>query len=621
MPAVTAYGVQLLVELGIGRAGSAGVWGTSGWSQAVWHDPDTSTGDWVDVTCDLLDDVRLTAGSNTDDGVTRRWESASASFTLDGERWDPWNGPHRDVLGDRTPVRISWRAAPTARAGAPAGVRTNRHVNPQAVSSNPADGRPAGFVGHPGLSAHARSSGAPLGMRAACRFTNQAAGNTRATVLAVMAASATFSVRFTVRASFTGTLTCSARPVSTSNTGQVPLADVEVAAGVPVEVVRTFTTNTVAGWNTATAGIALVRVNALGDWLEVSGVLLEQAATAGPFFDGSTPDEDWTTYDWTGVPDASTSTATTVAEPAWQPAFTGYVATRGYEWDPEVQEAAVACVDGTSVLVASGRVASSAQGAGESAAARVRRVADAALWPAGYDVTAGGTPVQATTLEAPAWDELLEVADTDLALMWVNRAGVLAYRPRGRVGAGVQLAGRLVVCPAAPGDVAVMTMGRNQPTATRNRVTVARRKDDTVPGDVPAVATVEDRESVARYQAHDFKRTDLWHVDDAWSGTLAAAILGAGAWPSPAPGAVLLDSITEDPAVPALLLSIEPDRAFDVVDDDGTTYRQAVVGWDVQVTHGEIEGVLYLEDVTRWTAVGHWGTAHWNADRWGIGGI
>jgi hypothetical protein len=229
--------------------------------------------------------------------------------------------------------------------------------------------------------------------------------------------------------------------------------------------------------------------------------------------------------------------------------------------------------------------------------------------------------VQATTLAAAAWSELLAVADTDLALLWVTRGGDLAYRPRGRVGPGNRLSGRLVVCETAPGDVAVMTMGRNQPSVTRNRVTIARRTDPTVPGDTPVPVVRDDRESIARYQAHDFKRTDLWHVPDAWSTTIAEAVLGAGAWPSPAPGLVQLDAVTGNPAVPVLLLSLEPDMTFDVVDDAGTTYREAVVGWDVQVRHAEIDGVILLEDVTRWSLAGAWGTAHWGTDRWSLGGI
>lgn len=422
MPAVTAYGVALRVELGIGRAADAGLWGTSKWGQARWATADTTTGDWVDVTCDVLDGLRLAAGSNTDDGVTRRWESASASFVLDGAQWDPWNGPHAGVLGDRTPVRVQHH--PLSPPGAP-----------------------------------------------------------------------------------------------------------------------------------------------------------------------------------------------------WQAAFTGYVATRGYSWDPGAAQGDVQCVDGTSILVASDLVASPAAGAGESAAARVTRIAAAARWPAALDVTAGGTTLQATTLDAPAWDELVQVADTDLALLWVTRAGSLAYRPRGRVGQGVALKGRLVVCESAPGDVAVMTMGRNQPTVTRNRVTIARKVDPSVAGDIPVPVFREDRESIARYQPHAFKSDELLHTADAWSTTLAEAVLGQGAWPSPAPGQALLDTATGDPRVATLMLNVEPDHTFDVVDDGGSVYRQAVTGWDVEIRYAAMEGVLLLEDVSRWTNVARWGVGKWGVDRWGIGGI
>lgn len=436
MSAATAYGVDLLVELAVGRSADAGLWATSTWGGTTrWSTSATPLGDWLDVTCDVLDGVRLSAGSNTDDGVTRRWESASAGLTLSGDQWDPWNGPHAGVVGDRTPVRISWRT---------------------------------------------------------------------------------------------------------------------------------------------------------------SSLLLELLAAFGIH----------------PAPDVA----------GWIPAFTGYVATRGYSWDPADQVAKVACVDGTSVLVASDRFPVAPQGAGETAAQRVARVAAAALWAGGTDITAGGTPLQATTLDEPAWSELLEVADTDLALMWVTRAGVLAYRPRGRVGAGVALSGRLVVCEVDVADVAVLTLERNQPSITRNRVSISRRADPTIAGDTPARAVLEDRESIARYQAHDFKRDDLWHVADAWSTTVAEAVLASGTSPSLAPGQAVLDSITGDPMVAPLLLSLEPDQSFDVVDDAGTVYRQAVIGWDVELRNDEITGTLLLEDITRWTRVGSWGTAKWAVDRWGLGG-
>lgn len=418
MPATTLYGVDLLVELAIARSADEGLWGHGLWDVARWGDAETPTGDWIDVTCDVLDGVRLTAGSNTSDGVTRRWESASASFTLDGAAYDPWSGPYQEVLGDRTPVRISYR---------------------------------------------------------------------------------------------------------------------------------------------------------------VTG------------------------------------------ETAWARAFTGFVATRGYNWRPGDLEADVACVDGTSVLVASDGVERPPAGAGETAAARVRRIADAALWAEGYDITPGGTPLQATTLDDPAWDELLAVADTDLALLWVRRDGRLAYVPRGRVLITAPW-GVIAVCDT-PDQIPAMTLGLTQPSVTRNRVGIARRTDPTVPGDTPVVAVLEDRESIARFQAHDYKQTDLWNVADTWSAVVAQATLGAGAWPSRAPGELLLDTDTDDIRVPLTLLGVEPSMSMDVVDLAGNTWREAVVGWDVEVGYENANGVLHVEDVTRWAYAARWGSGKWGVDRWGLGSV
>ena len=106
----------------------------------------------------------------------------------------------------------------------------------------------------------------------------------------------------------------------------------------------------------------------------------------------------------------------------------------GFTYDPKTQLASVAATDGTRVLAAFDGVEQSPVGAGESAAQRVSRIADMAGWPvAQRDISPGGVAVQATTLAEAAWTMLLAVADTDLALLWINRAGQLAFRPEGRV--------------------------------------------------------------------------------------------------------------------------------------------------------------------------------------------
>lgn len=303
----------------------------------------------------------------------------------------------------------------------------------------------------------------------------------------------------------------------------------------------------------------------------------------------------------------------------WVEAFTGHVDNQGYQWDPDTASAGVVAVDATSALVGFDGVEQAETGAGESASARVHRILDLALWPAdARDIDPGGVALKATTLADVAWTMLLQVADTDLALLWVRRDGRVSYRPQGRVGEGVQIGGRLVVCPDLDDDVQVLTMGRAQPTVVRNIASVSRTKR--TEDDVPYTATVTDSPSVARYGAHRYARTDLTHQDDDWSTVVAGAIVAAGAWPSAAPAQVQLTSQLGDPRVAVSLLSAEPDMAFDVVDTHARTWRCGVVGWDVDVRHHQITGTFWIDDLTRWRA-GKWDTAGWDRDRWGIGRV
>jgi hypothetical protein len=119
---------------------------------------------------------------------------------------------------------------------------------------------------------------------------------------------------------------------------------------------------------------------------------------------------------------------------AWATTFQGQTSDDGFTYDPKSRQAAVSATDGTAILAAFNGPEQSPQGAGETAAQRVARIADEAGWPADRrDITPGGVAVQATTLADAAWTMLLAVADTDLALLWINRAGELAYRPEGKV--------------------------------------------------------------------------------------------------------------------------------------------------------------------------------------------
>src|SRR4029077_7126833 len=91
-----------------------GVWDAGVWNGSVWGQPDTELGDWVDVTCQVAGTFTLTAGTSDREGVGTRWEAATATFTLDGAQWDPWNGPYVGVLGPQLECRWRWR--PTGEA-------------------------------------------------------------------------------------------------------------------------------------------------------------------------------------------------------------------------------------------------------------------------------------------------------------------------------------------------------------------------------------------------------------------------------------------------------------------------------------------------------------------------
>ena len=306
---------------------------------------------------------------------------------------------------------------------------------------------------------------------------------------------------------------------------------------------------------------------------------------------------------------------------AWLTTFVGAADDDGFTYDPKTELATVAATDGTRILAAFDGVEQPPIGAGESAAARVNRIADMAGWPvAQRDIAPGGVAVQATTLADAAWTMLLAVADTDLALLWINRAGQLAYRPEGKVIPSLKLAA-VIGCVPDPGDGTIVVDPVNitgqQPTITRNIVSISRQaaSDD----DTAVTVTLRDDSSVARFLAHSYERTDLIHVNDAWSTTVAQAVLMGGAWPSTSPASVDLSS-RADPAASALLLSLEPSLSIDVTDGINT-WQCEPAGWQVTITRGEVAGTISLLDVSAWYGAG-WDstdtTDGWDESAWGF---
>ena len=434
--ATTKYGIDLRIDLGIGRQESRGAWDAGIWGMNVWGQSDTLFGDWVEVTCDVADPFTLTAGASNADGIVTRWEAATLGMTLYGDDYDPWNGPWAGVVGPGIAARVLW------------------HPHPEITP-------PAGILPPP------------------------------------------------------------------------------------------------------------------------------------------------------------------VAElPGWYPAFLGQVS--GWEWEPVasgVCETTVAATDTTQMLVAYDAVAGATVGGAETAAARVTRILDMASWPSSLrNITAGGVKTRATTLEGVAWEQLLIVADTDLALLWMDRSGRVNYIPTGRVGAGTQLAARLVVCdePSNPNDVQIVTMGGATFGNVRNVVSIAHAKDEGASTE-PPVTSVRDDASIARYGRRAYSRTDLVYADteEWWATVVANAVLMSSAWPSAAPREITLDSRLRNPTVPMLLLALEPNHTFDVVDTRGRIWRESTLGWDVEIGLAKITGTVRLDDISRWVA-GKWDTAGWDREHWGF---
>ena len=300
------------------------------------------------------------------------------------------------------------------------------------------------------------------------------------------------------------------------------------------------------------------------------------------------------TLSYAGVGCAVDVVAAPLAGP-WLTAFNGYVDDDGFTYETKgtpVPTAALSCTDGTRIFAAFDGVEQPPQGQGETAAQRVTRIADMVGWPTELrDIEAGGVAVRDTTLAQNAWTMLLNVSDTDLALLWVNREGKLAYRPQGRVMPQHELAAVVMCGPEVEGTVTItpVNISGQQPNVTRNIVSISRQGQS---GEEPATVTIRDESSIARYLPHSYSRTDLIHTEDSWSTRVAEAVLAGSSWPSTAPERIELDS-RADLASSAILLALEPSLSISVSDGVGSWLCEPA-GWKVMVYRDHISGEVEL---------------------------
>jgi len=164
-----------------------------------------------------------------------------------------------------------------------------------------------------------------------------------------------------------------------------------------------------------------------------------------------------------------------------------------------------------------------------------------------------------------------------------------------------------------PTEIQVVTIGGAQFADIRNIVSVSRQKEEGGPD--AATVTVRDDASAARYFRRAYSRTDLQHQSDAWSTTVANAILASSAWPSRAPSEAVLSSVVGDVNAAALLLTLEPEMTFDVEDTAGELWREGCIGWHVTAGRHRIDGTIHLIDMTKWVGA-HWDSALWDDGNW-----
>ena len=180
----------------------------------------------------------------------------------------------------------------------------------------------------------------------------------------------------------------------------------------------------------------------------------------------------------------------------------------------------VTCVDGVAFLQAADLPElTTAVGAGDTAAARITRILDRVGWPAAQrdlDPVTANT-MQASTLAAAAWADILLTADSDAGYVWMDRTGKLVYRTRGAIAA----------LPSLTFSSSTTTTGKDYVgiTITRdvgqvfNSVMLARANSRAV--------FVEDQTAQATIgQVRGFSRSDLICETDDQVSDVASWILG-----------------------------------------------------------------------------------------------
>lgn len=191
-----------------------------------------------------------------------------------------------------------------------------------------------------------------------------------------------------------------------------------------------------------------------------------------------------------------------------------------YSGEPRVAFVTVPCTDGIKVLANFDGVAGGSVGAGESSGARVARILDNVGWPASdRQIATGDTSVQATTLAANAWTELLLTSDTELGEIYVDGAGKLVFRNR----TATLTESRSTTSQATFGDGGGSELPYHDLTPVYDDTQIRNLVRATRVGGAQQVA--QDATSQDAYLVHTFDRDDLLMQTDAEALSWAQIVL------------------------------------------------------------------------------------------------
>lgn len=260
------------------------------------------------------------------------------------------------------------------------------------------------------------------------------------------------------------------------------------------------------------------------------------------------------------------------------PAFRGRIDDISHD----LEIATLSLTDGVAELAAVAFVETNV--AAESSSARITRILNLAGWPTDRrDIGAGGVSLQAGTVAADAWSELLEVTRNELGALWLTADGKVAWRARAAAWAG----GAPVLvfgCPPSDAYLGSLEMRADQSNLV-NVLAAARR------GGTQAVVT--DSASLTKYGRHSHVQNDLELVNDGDRDLWSAFYLTRQSYP--ALGVAGLSTRPDAPTV-AKLLALPLGAIVSVYDEHhgpviSRRARWLGARWTVAPAYVEVNGI------------------------------